>query len=138
MKESSARLLRLPQNVRYVMSAAKCLAALKDERFHLVDEVARRTGLAHPSLAKALQELARRGIVESRRGPSGGYRLAPGARKLALSELVAAAGRVAGEEDCMLEARPCDRKNPCALHPVVDACEHLLAAELDTRRVEDL
>lgn len=136
--EPNARLLKLPQNVRYVMSAAKCLAALKGERFHLVDEVARRTGLRHASLAKALQELARKGIVESRRGPSGGYRLAPGARKLSLSELVAAARRAAGSGECMLEARACDRKNPCSLHPVVDACERLLAAELETRRLGDL
>lgn len=132
------RLLRLPQPVRYAMSAVRCLAGLEAGSFHLVGEVARMTGLSSSSLAKALQALARSGLLESRRGPRGGYRLSPGARDAALAALVDAAGPGLEAGECMVEARPCDRDRPCLLHPVVDACERLLRAELETRRLGEL
>ncbi|MBI4424542.1 MAG: Rrf2 family transcriptional regulator [Elusimicrobia bacterium] len=116
------------------------LAALgpPDGAFRLVGAVARRTGLPKSSLAKSLQALARAGLLESRRGPRGGYRLAARAAGATLAELIEAFGYGAGGGECMIEARPCDTARPCRLHAVVEACDRLLRADLSRTRLSEL
>lgn len=67
------------------------------------------TGLPAPTVSKVLARLARRGIVESRRGARGGYRLARTAGGVSVGEIIAAVdGPVAltvcvdGDDSCSL------------------------------------
>lgn len=57
-----------------------------------VHTIAARQGLPPPYLEKLLIELRRAGIVESVRGPQGGYRLAKPASQIFLGEILAAVG----------------------------------------------
>lgn len=53
-------------------------------------EIAERLGLARRGIEPMLQALVRAGILDSQRGPRGGYRLARPARELRLDRLLAA------------------------------------------------
>ena len=53
-------------------------------------EIARLEHLPGPVLAKILQELVRKGLLRSRRGPGGGFRLARRAELITLRDVVAA------------------------------------------------
>ncbi len=57
-----------------------------------VHTIAARQGLPPPYLEKLLIELRRAGIVESVRGPQGGYRLAKPADQIFLGQILAAVG----------------------------------------------
>lgn len=127
-----SRLLHLPHACRYAVSAAACLVGLQDGGYHMVGEIANRARLPTTYLAKILQRLARAGILDSRRGAKGGYRLARRADSVPLSEVVAASrGLEKGQKPCMIEAKECDGLSPCAMHPLVAATESALWRQLE-------
>jgi Rrf2 family iron-sulfur cluster assembly transcriptional regulator len=55
-------------------------------------DIAERLGMARRGLEPVLQALSRAGVLESVRGPRGGYRLARRAREITLSQVLAALG----------------------------------------------
>ncbi|MBI4061081.1 MAG: Rrf2 family transcriptional regulator [Elusimicrobia bacterium] len=127
-----SRLLYLPQSSRYAVSAALCLAALPAGEYHMVSKVAARTGLSSSYLSKILQRLAKMGVLDSRRGAKGGYRLRRRASKTYLSEIIAASrGADKRPMPCMIEARNCGSGEPCAMHQFVARTEGSLWRQLE-------
>jgi FeS assembly SUF system regulator len=53
-------------------------------------QIARRTGVPVPTVAKVLNILTREGLVESHRGASGGYALSRPASEIAVSDIIQA------------------------------------------------
>lgn len=122
-----SRLLHLPQSSRYAVSAALYLASMPAGDYHMVGKIAARIGLSPSYLAKILQRLAQNGILDSRRGAKGGYRLSRPAAELTLSEIVGASHRMGKDETpCMIEAKACDCDSPCSMHDFVASAEDLL------------
>lgn len=127
-----SRLLHLPHASRCAVSAMVCLVSLQDDDYHMVGEIAAGTRLSASYLAKVLQRLARTGIIESRRGARGGYRLARPADSVSLSEVISASlGLEAGPMPCMIEAKDCDSGRRCAMHPLVASTEAALWSRLE-------
>lgn len=88
----------------------------EDGTFLLAKEVAERTGLPVPYLAKVLQSLAHAGILDSVRGPHGGFRLARPAAEITLADVVAALNDLESEA-CVMGFTQClSRVKPCPLH----------------------
>ncbi len=71
-------------------------------------EIAERTGLARRGIEPLLQALSRSGLLESVRGPRGGYRLGRPRRDICLREVV----EVATAEDAGAEAPPEGPRGP--------------------------
>lgn len=68
-------------------------------------------------LGKLLKQLAREGLVESRKGPGGGFRLpADGGREHNLFDIVRAIEGVEAWETCLLGWPNCGQDAPCMLH----------------------
>lgn len=74
---------------QHALRATMFLATHPDEAV-AAHEVARATGLPPGYLPKVLRALAHAGILWSRRGPSGGYKLARAAENLRLIDVVSA------------------------------------------------
>lgn len=127
-----SRLLYLPQSSRYAVSAALYLASMPAGEYHMVGEISRKTDLSPSYLSKILQRLAKIGVLDSRRGAKGGYRLRRPAGEVTLSEIVAASQRLEkGPMPCMIEAKDCDSATPCAMHQFVAQTEGSLWRKLD-------
>lgn len=106
----------------------------------MVDKIAAPAGLPPAYLSKVLRRLAQAGLLESRRGAKGGYRLSRPASEITVTEVIAAARDVddEGPMPCMLESRACDAAKPCALHPLVEETERPLWRGLDSTSLADL
>lgn len=119
-----SRLLHLPQSSRYAVTAMFHLASRTDGGFHMVGEIAKHEKLSPSYLAKILQRLALKGLLDSRRGSKGGYRLSRPVGAITISEIVTASRRMgSGPMPCMIEARDCDCAKPCAMHEFVAESE---------------
>lgn len=134
-----SRLLHLPQSSRYAVSATLYLAASPPDKYQMVRKIAEHSGLSVSYLAKILQQLALRGILDSRRGVKGGYRLSRPAVEILLSEIVAAShGLEPSPMPCMIEAKDCDTNKPCALHESVASTEAAMWSRLSGTTLENL
>lgn len=67
-------------------------------------------------LAKILQELSRKGIVQSIKGPNGGFYLDDSAKKNNLADIVKSVDGDNLFTGCGLGLKICSEKNPCPLH----------------------
>jgi Rrf2 family iron-sulfur cluster assembly transcriptional regulator len=91
--------------------------------------IAERQQISKPYLEQLFSRLRRRGLVESVRGPGGGYRLARGAEDLSIAEVVAAV-------DEPLRATRCAGVGPGCMRGGARCLTHDLWAETG-RQIED-
>jgi Rrf2 family protein len=79
-------------------------------------EIAKEEGIPGPILGKVLQELVRKGLLESRRGPGGGFRLARRPQLITLRDVVAAMDGLDQFLECAVGLENCSDESPCPLH----------------------
>ncbi len=79
-------------------------------------EIAKGLKLPANYLSKILHTLARAGVLESERGPRGGFQLAIPASELSLAEVVAPFDVSFQERSCLLGRSKCSDEDPCRLH----------------------
>jgi Rrf2 family protein len=97
--------------------ALQTLASLpEDGGYYLARNMAEHLGLPGPYLAKILQNLVQAGILESVRGPKGGFRLARPAEAITVGEVVTALEGPGTLEGCVMGLPDCGHGNPCPLH----------------------
>jgi Rrf2 family transcriptional regulator, nitric oxide-sensitive transcriptional repressor len=117
----------ISQTAEYALRAAVFLASSR-ERAHPAWEISEATHIPASYLAKVLGALARAGLVESQRGPRGGFVLARDPRALTILEIVRAVETWKHIECCPL-GRPDHEGHFCPLHrrlsEAVSLVEHL-------------
>lgn len=82
--------MKLSTKGRYAMVALVDLAAAQTDSLVSLAEISRRQDISLPYLEQLFVKLRRAGIVESVRGPGGGYRLARAPESIRVSEILAA------------------------------------------------
>jgi Rrf2 family iron-sulfur cluster assembly transcriptional regulator len=82
--------VKLSNKARYAVRALFDIAFYHEAGSAQVKEIAERQAIPPRFLEQIFQDLKRAGIVESKRGPQGGYRLARDADKVTLADIVRA------------------------------------------------
>ena len=120
--------------------ALRALAALPDDRgFFLSKDLADYLGLPGPFLSKILQALAQAGLLQSVRGPKGGYRLGRPAHRISVRQVVKAVDGGVGGGVCPLGFVNCnDSHAPCPFHGAWCEMTGRIAQTLDSITVADL
>jgi Rrf2 family protein len=116
---------------------ALTLLARRDELVPL-GELAASTGAPAPTLARVLARLGRQGLITARRGPHGGYRLTPGAERIALGEVVLPIEGPGFVHGCLFGRPRCSASHPCPLHDDWTRLRDGLLALLARRTLADL
>jgi Rrf2 family iron-sulfur cluster assembly transcriptional regulator len=80
-----------------------------------VNEIAKAVDSPEPFTAKICQQLARSGIILSKKGPSGGFYLEKDS-KLTLADIVASIDGDAIFRGCTLGLPECSSEHPCPVH----------------------
>lgn len=110
----------------------------QDGSYMLVRELAERLELPGPFLAKVLQQLAQMGLLESAKGPKGGFRLARPADEIFVGEVVAALEGPGALEHCVMGFASCESTNPCPLHDAWTAVKAQVEASMTQASLGDL
>ena len=100
----------------HAIRALAQLKALPEGQSLGAAHIAERIGAPPNYLSKLLRILARRGLVESHKGPGGGFRLALDAGKIRLLDVLEPIEQVTRWNDCILRQKGCSDENPCAMH----------------------
>ncbi len=81
-----------------------------------IKEIAEEIESPEPFTAKILQELARKGIVNSAKGPGGGFYIDPKAKPIPMMKVVEAIDGMGAFERCGLGLKECSEDHPCPIH----------------------
>lgn len=98
------------------LRALTILAGCDPAQWVLAHDLATLLNIKVHYLAKVLQTLARRGILESHRGRQGGFRLARKAESITLWDVVAELDDVNKLEGCVMGEDTCSDETACPLH----------------------
>ncbi len=109
-----------------------------DGTYSLARRLAVDLDLPGPYLAKILQILSHCGILESHRGPSGGFRLNRAAADITLKEVVVAMEGPEPFGDCLLGHHGGADGCHCPIRPAWDVLQNQLTAFLAETTLQDL
>jgi Rrf2 family protein len=85
-----------------------------------------------------LGNLADVGILESRRGRSGGFTLARPAEEIRLGDVLSAAGETLQLNVCVNDAQMCGRSSTCPVHPIWTAASTVLREFLANQTIAQI
>jgi Rrf2 family protein len=137
--------MRMSDGVEWGVHACSLLAALPTGSALPAAKLAEYHGVPSAYLAKHLQALARAGLLETTKGPKGGYRLAKPPAAISLLEVVEA---IDGDEPAFrcteirrrgplaMPAR--EYKTPCGIHAAFDRADEAWRAELRNTSIADV
>ena len=101
-------------------------------------DVAERLGAARRGLEPVLQGLSRAGLLESLRGPRGGYRLARRPRDIRLADILAAVSEGGGPDAAPTEEGLSGALQAAVVGPLWQELDALLRERLEALTLEDL
>ena len=122
----------------YALRAILVLAQATDGRPLRADQIARATASPANYLAKTLNALAKAGLVNSTRGPYGGFGLAIPAAELSLAQIIDCFDEPRPQTRCLLGNAPCDSRRPCTAHTRWTAIKDARRVALADTTVADL
>jgi len=106
-------MLKLSKLADYATVLMTAIAA-DPERVHNGQELAERTHVPPPTVAKLLKILARGGLLESLRGAHGGYRLTRSATRITVADVILALEGPIAVTECAHHGSGCGIESTCA------------------------
>jgi len=79
-------------------------------------EIAKGTGAPEHFIAKIMQELSRKKMVRSIKGPHGGFYMQPEEMQVSLADIVTTLDGRGIYNDCVMGLKACNEKTPCPMH----------------------
>lgn len=122
----------LTQSAEYAVRVVVRLAALPEGSWGQAADLADELELPANYLSKLLHQLAAAGVLRSRRGRGGGFRLGAPADRITLAKIVAPFEPVGRYRGCLLGGRKCSGATACEAHdrwkPIADQMLGFLTA----------
>jgi len=101
----------------YAMRAVFYIARCSHEGKRVgIKEIAEKINSPEPFLAKILQQLSRAGLIQSAKGPNGGFYLDAAGLNKPIADIVTAIDGKSIFAGCAMGLHDCSEINPCPLH----------------------
>ena len=108
-------MLRLSKKADYALIAMKHLALRPDRAAASAREIAEQYDIPTELMAKVLQRLARRGLLESHQGTRGGYQLSRPPSAISVADVIQAVDGPLTVTACSTEEENCDQYSKCSV-----------------------
>ena len=110
----------------------------KEDRKVQLDEIAKKLSVPRHFLAKIMKTMVKEGIIQSTKGPNGGFSLNKKTLNTRLIKLVSITDGVEQFNSCVLSLRKCNSKNPCPLHYQMLKLRDEMLAQFSKTTIGDL
>jgi Rrf2 family protein len=132
----------LSQKAKYALRALLALAEAGDDRSLLIGEIAERHNLPKKFLEQILLDLKHHGLVQSRRGRSGGYALLKPAAEISFGQVVRIIDGPLAPLPCLSRmayrrCEDCSGEESCAIRRVFAAIHRHTTGVLDGTTLAD-
>jgi Rrf2 family iron-sulfur cluster assembly transcriptional regulator len=126
------------RSAEYAIRAFVHLAQVPEGKYAMVKTIAAEEEIPTHFLAKILQQLARKGLLRSSKGPTGGFSLRVPPNEIRLLDIVDALDGLADYEKCASGLAECSDEMPCALHDSWKALRSRIMDYLGRNTIADL
>jgi Rrf2 family iron-sulfur cluster assembly transcriptional regulator len=126
------------RSAEYAIRAFVHLAQVPDGKYAMVKHIAAEEDIPTHFLAKILQQLARKGLLRSSKGPTGGFALRVPADEIRILDIVDALDGLAEYQQCAAGLSECSDEMPCPLHDSWKALRSRIMDYLGHNTIEDL
>lgn len=100
----------------YALQAILLMAASEQDSIYPAEKISKKLNIPKEFISKILQSLTESGMIESKKGKAGGFKLAKHPSKIKLIDIVEAVDGLESFSSCVLGFPKCSDKNPCPLH----------------------
>ena len=100
--------------------------------------IAEQLKIPAPFLAKTLQELSKKGIISSLKGPNGGFYLNKKNNTKNLFDIIACIDHLEKFENCFLGQLECNDQNPCVIHHIYAPFKNKLIKKMKNKTILDM
>ena len=104
------------RSAEYAIRAFVNLSRVSEGKYAMVKHIAQEEGIPAHFLAKILQQLARKGLLRSSKGPTGGFSLRRKPNEISLMDIVQALDGLNDYEKCASGLAECNDNAPCGMH----------------------
>lgn len=127
--------MELSRKADYAIRAALVLARHGGEELVPAATIVAGAGIPPPFARHVLSDLAKAGVITSKEGAGGGYRLARPASEVSLLDIVEAIEGRLQSKRCAVRGLPCNPQNPCLVHSGWAAAQEAMRASLATSSI---
>ena len=128
----------IPMRVDYAVRMLVFLAMQSEEPYTPTSVVAKRQHIPEPYLLRISADLVRSGLIESRRGPGGGIRLAKSPSDITVGKVVDCVDHSFAAIDCLSEPDACLISGACSQRELWGDVEQMLLDYLFEIKIDDL
>jgi Rrf2 family protein len=127
------------KSTEYALRAVVYLAknSSEEKRFG-IKTIAQSLGFPEPYLAKVLQHLVRRKIIQSSKGPNGGFQASKQTMEISLLEIIDANEGLDFFNRCGLGLVECEDSKPCPIHNEYGKFREGLYNTLSEKKIKDI
>ena len=126
------------RSAEYAIRAFVHLAQVQEGKYAMVKNIAEQEDIPAHFLAKILQQLARKGLLRSSKGPTGGFALRVDANEIRLLDIVEALDGLAPYQQCASGLSECNDDMPCSMHDSWVALRSRIMDYLGRNTIADL
>ncbi|HEY5687288.1 MAG TPA: Rrf2 family transcriptional regulator [Yeosuana sp.] len=124
---------------KYAIKAVLYLALhSSEENKIMVKDIAEPINVPQAYIAKLLQELAKRKLISSTRGPKGGFYLSEEDKNGKVLNIVSAIDNEKKLNACILSLEHCNENKPCPLHHIISPSRSILMKNLKIKTIDEL
>lgn len=127
--------MRLTRGADYAVRVMIQLASVESHDRLSLPELAEAIGTPESFLSKVLQALVRDGLISSRRGQAGGFRITARGRESSMREVIEAIEGPICLNVCLAHGPSCSRKAHCPAQPVWQRAQQAMFDVLSSVRV---
>ncbi len=128
----------IPMKVDYAVRMLVYLAMQEDREYTSTSHIAQQQHIPEPFLLRISADLSRSGLIESRRGPKGGIRLAHPPSEITVGKVVDCVDHSFAALDCLSDADACLISGACSQRELWSDVEQMLLDYLFEINIEDL
>ncbi len=123
----------------YALRSVLYISMIRDTKTKVqLDEIAEQLIVPRHFLGKVMKKLVKDGVLNSMRGPFGGFSINARTLEKTLFELIEITGEVEEFGKCVLSLKKCNSKNPCPIHHQIDGLRKKWHHLLSTTTIGDL
>ena len=123
----------------YALRGVLYVALISDENRRVqVDEIAKKLAVPKHFLAKIMNRVVKEGVLDSTKGPFGGFSVNKETLSSPLIRLLSFTDGMGQFSTCVLKLRNCDKTNPCPLHFLMEKSRDDLLEKFSQTTIADL